>query len=108
MRAVSVPELFDGDSNDQIAARIIMAQIYWDLASCTNQLHISLVPESMKQQNALARRQFVLSQPDGLLPEWITTDKERNLIMQALQQQLNLYPPVASWIERAAMDNLNR
>ena len=108
MKAVSVRELFNGDGDDQIAARIIMAQIYWDLASCTNQLHISLVPERMQQQNALARRRFVLSQPDGLLPKWITTDKQKNLIMQALQQQLNLYPPVASWIERAAMDNLNR
>lgn len=104
MQAVSVDELLNGDNVHQTAGRLIMRDIYWDLAKRSNYFDKALFENTPSTTSIFEDADKLRAQAKP--PEWIYTNVDkRHELMRALQRKIRTYPPLVSTIERRAIDN---
>lgn len=105
MRYVSVHDLFnDTSALDNIAATIIMAEVYWNLADNTNEFDKALVAKHQRALLPLERRRLVLNHARYDYPRWIVNKEDFETVLKALQSRLQIYPPRVSTLEKDAID----
>ena len=104
MQAVSVDELINGNFRNNTAGRLIMRDIYWDLAKRSNYFDKALFKNTSSTTSIFERADELKAQAKP--PAWIYTNvNKRHELMRALQRKIRTYPPLVSTIERRAIDN---